>query len=135
MLQFTSGGHALGFTTQAMYAATGSHALRVDFLSAHNIQPQADSSANPDGKSTSLSSVAYPGLWDGIDLLYTATAGSLYTTNYILAPGADASKIRLAYNTPLTINKNGALRIAFETGEMTESAPIAWQDINGSAQW
>ena len=37
----------------------------------------------------------------------------------------------MRYNAPLALNKNGALRIAFETGDMTESAPIAWQDIDG----
>jgi hypothetical protein len=134
LLQFTSGGHALGFTAQAMYAATGSHALHVDFLGARNIQPQADSSTNAsNGHSLAapLSRVSYPGLWDGIDLLYTAAAGGIYTSTYTLAPGADASDIRLRYNAPLALNKNGALRIAFETGTLTESAPIAWQDING----
>lgn len=39
LLQFTSGGHALGFTPQGMVAATGSHALRVDFVNANNVQP------------------------------------------------------------------------------------------------
>ncbi len=131
MLQFTSSGHALGFTAQTMYAATGSHALRVDFISAHPIQPQTDSSTNADGKPAPLSSVTYPGLWDGIDLLYSAIAGSIYTTTYTLAPGADVSDIRLRYNAPLTLNKNGALSIAFETGVLTESTPIAWQDIDG----
>jgi hypothetical protein len=29
------------------------------------------------------------------------------------------------------LNENGTLTIAFESGALTESAPIAWQDING----
>jgi hypothetical protein len=70
-------------------------------------------------------------VWNGIDLMYTATAGSIYTTTYTLAPGADSSQIRLRYNAPLALTKDGTLRIAFETGTLTESAPIAWQDING----
>ena len=131
ILQFTSGGHALGFTAQAMYAATGSHALHVDFIGARAIQPHTgSSSSNVDGKPAPLSRVTYPGLWNGIDLLYTSTVGSLYTTTYTLAPGADASDIRLRYNAPLTLNKNGTLSIAFETGALTESAPIAWQDLS-----
>ena len=54
LLQFTSGGHALGFTPQGMYAATGSHALRVDFVNASHIQPQADATTSADDKSASL---------------------------------------------------------------------------------
>ena len=147
LLQFTSGGHALGFTTQGMYAATGSHGLRVDFVNANNVQPQADSPASPstlrqaqddaslrtgaDGKAVPLSRVVYADLWEGITLTYATRAGSIFTTIYDLAPGADAKNIRLRYNAPLTLSPNGTLNIAFETGMLTESAPIAWQNING----
>lgn len=131
MLRFTSAGHALGFTPPAMYAATGDHALQVTFLGARSIQPQADSPAGPDGKPGPLSRVTYRGLWEGIDLEYAATAGGVYFTTYTLAPGADASDIRLRYNAPLALQENGALHIAFETGALTESAPIAWQELNG----
>ena len=128
LLQFTAGGHALGFTPQGMVAATGSHALRVDFVNANSIQPQADASAN--SQSASLGRVTYADLWEGVSLEYAASAGSIYTTTYTLAPGADAKNIRLRYNAPLTLNQNGTLSIAFKTGTLTESAPIAWQNIN-----
>ena len=139
LLQFTAGGHALGFSAGGMYAATGTHALHVDFAGANAVQPQADSPASPstllrtspDGKAASLSQVSYPDLWDGISLTYTAEAGSLYTTTYTLRPGAAPANIRLRYNAPLTLNKNGSLGVAFETGSLTESAPLAWQDIDG----
>lgn len=133
LLQFKSGGHVLGFASQTMYAATGSHALRVNFLGARTTQPQASSGpvSGQEGAITPLSRVAYPGLWDGIDLVYAATPGSIYTTTYTLAPGADVSQIRLGYNVPVALNKDGTLRLAFETGTLTESAPIAWQDIDG----
>jgi len=131
LLQFTSGGHALGFTSGGVYAATGTHALRVDFVDANPVTPQADSSASPTGKAAPLGRVAYSDLWDGIGLTFTAGAGSIYTTTYTLSPGADAGDIRLRYNAPLTLNNNGTLTIAFDTGAMIESAPIAWQDIQG----
>ena len=51
LVQFTSSGHALGFTANGIYAAAGTHALRVDFVNANNVQPRADSPADP---STSL---------------------------------------------------------------------------------
>ncbi len=131
LLSFTSGGHALGFSPQGMFAATGSHALRVDFVNANNVQPRADATTSADGKSASLGRVAYADLWEGISVEYTATADSIYTATYNLAPGADAKNIRLRYNAPLRVDEAGNLRIAFETGEMTESAPIAWQEIDG----
>ncbi len=130
LLQFTSGGHALGFTSQGMYAATGSHALHVDFVNANHVQPQADSGTNTKGMAAPLSRVTYTDLWDGISLTYTATAGGVYTTTYTIAPEADARNIRLRYNAPLTLNRDGTLTIAFETGALSESAPIAWQQIN-----
>jgi hypothetical protein len=130
LLQFTSGGHALGFAAGSMYAATGSHSLHVDFVDAKSVQPKTDSPASSDGKATPLSRVTYADLWAGITLNYTADAGSIYTTTYTLAPGANPGDIRLAYNAPPTLNNDGTLSIAFETGAMTENAPMAWQDIN-----
>jgi hypothetical protein len=131
LLQFTSGGHILGFYSTGMVAATGSHALRVDFVEAQQIQPEADSPASADGKAMPLNRVTYANLWPGVTLAYNASVGSIYTTTYSLAPGADAKNIRLHYNTPITLTNNGELIIAFETGSLTESAPIAWQDIEG----
>ena len=44
-MQFTSGGHALSFTSQGMIAAAASHTLRVDFLGANRVQPQSSEAA------------------------------------------------------------------------------------------
>ncbi len=138
LLQFTSGKHALGFSSQGVYAATGKHVLMVNFVGANQTQPEADSSASPTrnaaavrDKAASLGQVSYTNLWDGIRLTYSAEPDSIYSTTYLLAPGADADRIHLRYNAPLTIDENGALKIGFESGSLTESAPIAWQEING----
>jgi len=146
LAQFTSSGHALGFTANGIYAAAGTHALRVDFVNANNVQPRADSPADPstslreappwgrtgtDGKAASLNRVTYPDLWPGIRLAYDAPAGTILRSTYILQPGANPKDIRLRYNTPLTLNEDGTLRLAFETGVLAESAPIAWQEIGG----
>jgi len=131
LLRFTSGGHALGFSAQSVYAASGTHALHLDFLGANAVQPQADSLARSDGQAAPLSRVTYPNLWDGVSLTFTASAGGIYSTTYTLAPGADARNIRLQYNAPLKLNSNGTLNIAFQTGAMTETAPVAWQVIHG----
>jgi hypothetical protein len=132
LLQFSAEGHILGFTANGMYAADGSHAMHVDFLNANNIQPQADTANSVAGKTAPLDRVVYTNLWDGISLTYHASAGSIYTTVYTVSPGAGTKNIRLRYNAPLTLNKDGTLSIAFQTGAMIESAPIAWQDIRGS---
>jgi len=131
LLQFTAGGHALGFTSDGMYAATGSHVLRVDFMDANSVRPQADSSASLNEKAAPLSRVSYADLWEGTTLVYTSSVGNIYSTTYQLEAGADAEDIRLRYNAPLSLNQNGTLNIAFENGTLTESAPVAWQEIQG----
>ncbi len=144
LLQFSAGGHALGFGVGGMYAASGSHALHVDFTGANSIRPQVSGQdkasprtkveGNPDipqGRAAPLSQVTYADLWDGISLAYTAETGSIYTTTFTLDAGVDPAEIRLRYNAPLSLNKDGSLSIAFETGSMTESAPVAWQEIGG----
>jgi hypothetical protein len=131
LLQFSSGGHVLGFANDGMYAATGSHALHVNFVNANRVQPQApNAAASTAGSIAPLSSVTYLNLWPGISLDYTA-AGGVYTTTYSLAPGADVNDIQLRYNAPVSLNENGTLTITFETGSLIESAPIAWQEMNG----
>jgi hypothetical protein len=131
LLQFASGGHALGFTAGGVYAATGDHALHVDFTGSNAVQPQADSPGSEDGQAAALGRVTYAGLWDGITLTYSSDGGSIYTSTYTLAPGADPADIRLEYNAPLAVNEDGSLGIAFATGALAESAPIAWQEIGG----
>jgi hypothetical protein len=125
MLKFKSGNHMLGFTSSGMYAATTSNALRVNFLNANQTQPQADSNAEI------FTRVNYPNLWDGIALEYSAAKNGVYTTTYTLVPRANVNQIQLQYNAPISLNKNGSLAIAFKSTLLTESAPIAWQVING----
>jgi hypothetical protein len=135
LLQFTSGGHVLGFAVGEMVVANGRYALKVSFAGANDVEPKADSSAVMKDSPTSLQQVVYNDLWEGITLAYDAVAGSIYRTTYTLAPGANPNSIRLRYNAPLTVSKNGALQIAFATGSMTESAPIAWQEIQGQRSY
>jgi hypothetical protein len=131
VLRFSSNGHILGFAPQNMYVTSQSHALRVDFVSANNIQPYANSSTTKNSKAAPLDNITYKNLWDGISLTYSANEDSIYMTTYTLAPGADIRKIRLHYNMPLTLKPDGTLNMTFETGTLIESAPIAWQDIHG----
>jgi len=131
LLQFTSHGHVLGFTGQSVYAATGSHAYRVSFVSATPTSPVAEGTVSDSRQIASLGRVTYPGLWDGITLIYDAPNGALLRSTYLLDPYADPAQIRLRYNTPAQIAGNGSLTLSYATGTVTESAPIAWQELDG----
>ncbi len=138
MLQFTAGGHVLGFAPDAAWLATGSHALRVGFEGANAVTPAGDGSAaaSPLGEegqkgAAPLGRVTYNNLWDGISLTYEAADGAVVKSTYHLAPGADPALIRLRYNVPVKLQVDGSLNLAFATGQMTEAAPVAWQEIRG----
>jgi len=131
ILQFTAGGHVVGFAPDGMYAATGTHSLHVDFVNANRVRPLSSTPAGGEGRIAALGRVVYAGLWDGIDLEYAADAEGIYETTYRTAPGADPADIRLRYNAPLVLKEDGTLAIAFQAGTLTESAPAAWQDIDG----
>jgi hypothetical protein len=122
----------LGFGPEATYLATGSHALRVGFVGANVVQPQGVSGEGAvPGGAQPLGHVTYAGRWEGVTLTYEAVAGGVAKSTYYLAPGADAGQIRLAYNVPVAVQADGSLRLSFETGKMRESAPLAWQEIEG----
>ncbi len=63
--------------------------------------------------------------------MYEPVSGGLARSAYRIEPGGDTRAIRLRYNVPVTLNADGALTLTFGTGQMTESAPIAWQEIDG----
>ncbi len=129
-LQFTVGGHVVAFSSRDLHFASGSHALRVEFVGGHDVTPIAVGPAATDGKAAPLSRVTYPGIWNGITLAYDAPGGLLRST-YTVDPGADPVMIRLRYNAPISLEASGAMRITFASGEMRESAPVAWQDVEG----
>jgi hypothetical protein len=131
LLQFKAAGHVLGFQAEGVYVAAGDHMLRVVFASASGVAPVADQMPSGDGQAQPLGRVTYADLWPGISLSYEHEAGGIVQSSYLLEPGADVGQIRLCYNAPVEIEAGGSLRIGYETGQMRESAPVAWQDING----
>jgi len=136
ILQFTSGGHVLGFAKTGVYVASGSHALRVEFVNSHSISPAgapAPSAANSDKQATPLSQVTYSNLWDGVTLTYDAPMGAIARSTYRLEAYTKAENIRLRYNAPVSVQSDGSLRISFKTGTINESAPQAWQERDGNA--
>jgi len=131
LLQFTSGGHALGFKPEGVYLATRDHVLRENFAGTRGVAPLADQPPNADGQAQPLGTVTYPDLWPGITLIYDSPPGGILRSTYQVEPGADPNQIALRYNVPVQIDESGNLVFEFETGQMTASAPLAWQEING----
>ncbi len=129
LLQFTSAGHVLGFEPGGIYAATSSHSLRVEFVNANTVIPQAGEDPSGFQNPKSLKTVTYPNLWDGVTLSYDATG--IIRSTYRLEPYAEVSSIRLRYNRPTQVLPDGSLQFGFETGSMTETAPVAWQEMDG----
>ena len=131
LLQFTAAGHVLGFQAEGVYVAAGDHMLRVEFAGTQDVKPVANQMPSGDGQAQPLGRVTYADLWPGISLSYEHVAGGIVQSIYRLESGADVGQIRLCYNAPVEIEAGGSLRIGYETGQMRESAPVAWQDING----
>ena len=131
ILQFTSGGHIVGFAADAVYVASNSHALRVQFINARATRPASAAAPSGAQRAAALSQVSYPNLWDGITLTYDAPDGAVVRSTYRLEPHANAGNIRLRYNAPVTVQDDGSLRISFENGTVNESAPQAWQEREG----
>lgn len=129
-LHFQSGGHALNFDPRGVYVINGGNALRIEFVDAKVTSPVSQRSSG-DEKTALLTDVRYSGLWRGIDLTYDAVSSGIMRSTYTVAPGADPSQIRLHYNNPLNLSQDRNLHIAFQGGEMVESAPVAWQEIDG----
>lgn len=76
------------------------------------------------------SSVVYKEAWPGIDVVYDTQEGSLVKSTYYVyleQEGVSPDSIALRYNKPVKITEGGEL-IA---GPLSESAPIAWQIIDG----
>ncbi len=135
MLQFKAIGHVLGFQANKVFVAGLDHALSVEFLGTDGVTPTCAPSvptAGNDRKALPLSMVTYRNLWDGIDLTYEPAHGGIAESTYRVAPGADPSRIRLRYNVPVEPQGDGSLKLKFERGALTESPPVAWQEIEGN---
>ena len=126
LLQFTAAGHVLGFQAEGVYVAAGDHMLRVEFAGASGVAPVSDQMPSGDGQAQPLGRITYADLWPGISLSYEHVTGGVVETSYLLEPGADVDQIQLRYNAPVQLEAGGILRIEYETGQMRESAPVAW---------
>jgi hypothetical protein len=76
--------------------------------------------------------LAYRDLWPGIDMVFKGRGGGL-VYEFLVAPGADPSKIRLAWQgaSGLTLLRSGALEIKTPHGALIDARPKSYQRIGG----
>ncbi|MBF0527700.1 MAG: Ig-like domain-containing protein [Deltaproteobacteria bacterium] len=139
-LQFTVRGHMLVFKAREMVLASADKALRVEFVNANAVGPQTSSKAvslatKPDkGRQVEpLTEVTYADLWDGVSLQVENEPQGLIKSTYRVASDKlqSVENIRLRYNRSVKVAANGQLLVDFPFGQMVESPPVAWQEING----
>ncbi|MEO8189258.1 MAG: SBBP repeat-containing protein [Acidobacteriota bacterium] len=78
------------------------------------------------------SSITYQELWPGIDLVYSGTANRV-KYSFIVKPGADPARVRLAYRgaNGVRVNDRGQLEVETPAGGFTDDTPYAYQEIGG----
>jgi hypothetical protein len=133
MLQFSAGGHMLGFMPGRVVLASVDHALTVDLLGSRAPAPQAPSAPQSASTLAALHTVTYPQVWPGIDVTYQNASAGIAESTYTLAPGVEAGPIQLRYNAPVTLQPDGSLTFELPSnqGAMSETAPVAWQTVLG----
>ncbi len=82
---------------------------------------------------TPYSRIVYANLWPGIDLAYSGTMDKL-KYEFIVHPGADPSRIRLAYRgaSSVAINGEGRLAVSTPAGGFEDGVPVAFQENSGN---
>ncbi len=80
----------------------------------------------------SYRSILYEEIYDGIDMRFYGNQGQL-AYDLIVAPGADPSKIQLAYEglEALKLSENGTLEIILKEGLLRQKPPYVYQEISG----
>ncbi|MBI3909560.1 MAG: SBBP repeat-containing protein [Armatimonadetes bacterium] len=80
----------------------------------------------------SFSSIIYKDLWPGIDLVCRGTMDRL-KYEFVVRPGADPQRVRLAYRgaTGVRLNPAGQLEVATPMGGFQDDRPYAYQKVNG----
>ena len=146
LLQYESGGQLLGFSREKMYAVgSGGTALVEEFVGASGVMPSAAANGGemavsgamkPGGKAPPFTGVTYQGLWQGINLSYRPTPDGFAESVYEINAGSELSRIKLRYNVPVVVQKDGGLKFTppANNGYFMQSPPVAWQVIDGINQ-
>jgi hypothetical protein len=120
-------------------------AVKLNFLGAReNVKPEGLEktgasisyfSGKPEEWKTGLpaySKIIYRDLWPGIDLAYKGEMDKL-KYEFIVHPGADPSKIRLAYRgvERVALTEEGRLEVKTPAGAFEDDIPLAFQEFEG----
>jgi hypothetical protein len=143
-LYFTPAGVTLALTGAASPAAPADRwVVKLDFVGGR-ARPAGQAPmettvsyfrGSPDEWQTGLPTYArlvYPGLWPGIDLVYTLQDDQL-KYQFTLQPGTDPAHIRLAYRgaAAVRLTAAGRLEVFTPVAGFSDAAPHAYQDIAG----
>jgi hypothetical protein len=129
LLQFQSGEHVLGFVSDGMVVSDGTYALQVAFVEANAVKPQtAEDEASAGGGSAApdAGDLSRPVGWYHAGLRCRRRHCPQHLPTWSPAPIRQPSACA---TTSGTVGADGSLRIDYETGELRESAPVAWQEI------
>ena len=76
--------------------------------------------------------IIYRNLWPGIDLIYSGTVNRL-KYDFIVRPGADPNRIRLAWRgaDSVQVTEEGQLAVFTPLGTLRDEMPKAWQEEKG----
>ena len=75
--------------------------------------------------------LVYSDLWPGIDLVYAGEVQGL-KYRFVVAPGADPDRIRLAYRgADVQLNDRGQLDVSTPFGGFQDARPVAYQEVEG----
>jgi len=90
---------------------------------------------NPEDWHTGLSTygrLVYRNLWPGIDLVYSGTVNKL-KYEFVVQPGADISRIKLAYYgaSEVVLGEEGRLEVRTPLGNLRDDEPVAFQEKDG----
>jgi beta-propeller repeat-containing protein len=142
---FTSGGLTLAFVGRVAGKDVSRWAVKVDFVGANPVTPVAEElmpaivsyfRGAGDRSVTGLRTyrrVVYRDLWPGIDLAYSGNERRL-KYEFVVAPGADPSRIRLAYRgaDDVTVDASGRLDTRTPVAEFRDDAPESYQMEGGT---
>ncbi len=80
---------------------------------------------------STYASLVYADVWPGIDIIYAGTVNRLKYT-FVINPGADPSRIRLAYTgaTGVKINESGQIEVSTPIGGLHDDIPHAYQVLD-----
>lgn len=77
--------------------------------------------------------VRYAGIQPGVDLVYYGDREGRLEYDFEVAPGADPSTLRVAFDgvQGLTLDPAGSLRLHTAQGDLVQHAPVVYQDVDG----